>query len=98
MVHLVLHPHGIAPTFLKFDSWSPGAGLIPIIFTKGINQIKKGKLQIRHFFFKWVQSRVGAIPRLPEFQINLFASDNRILENIYFFWKIDKSEYYLLIK
>ena len=24
MVHLVLHPHGIAPTFLKFDSWSLG--------------------------------------------------------------------------
>ena len=38
---LVLHPHGVAPTF--FDSWSPGAGFIPIISTKGINQIKKGK-------------------------------------------------------
>ena len=24
-VHLVLHPHGIAHTFLKLDSWSPGA-------------------------------------------------------------------------
>jgi hypothetical protein len=34
MVHLVLHPHGIAPTFLKLDSWSPGAGFIPIISTK----------------------------------------------------------------
>ena len=39
---------GIAPTrncthFLKFDSSSPGAGFIPIISTKGINQIKKGK-------------------------------------------------------
>ena len=44
MVHLVLHPHGIAPTFLKLDWWSPGAGFIPIISTKGINQIKKGKL------------------------------------------------------
>ena len=42
MVHLVLHPHGIAPTFLKFDL--SGAGFIPIISTKGINQIKKGKL------------------------------------------------------
>ena len=36
--------HGIAPTFLKLDSWSPGAGFIPIISTKGINPIKKGKL------------------------------------------------------
>ena len=45
MVHLVLHPHGIVHTFLKFDSWSQGAGFIPIIITKGINQIKKGKLE-----------------------------------------------------
>ena len=26
MVHLVLHPHGIAPSFLKLDSWSLGEG------------------------------------------------------------------------
>ena len=32
---------GIAPTFLNFDSWSPGAGFIPIISTKGKNQIKE---------------------------------------------------------
>ena len=44
MVHLVLHPHGIEPTFLNFDSWSPGADFSPFISTKGINQIKKGKL------------------------------------------------------
>ena len=37
--------HGIAPTFLKFDSLPPGAGFIPIISTKGIIQMKKGKLQ-----------------------------------------------------
>ena len=35
---------GIAPTFIKLDAWSLGAGFIPIISTKGINQIKKGKL------------------------------------------------------
>jgi hypothetical protein len=44
MVHLVLHPHGIAPIFLKLDLWSPGAGFIPFVFTKGTNQIKKEKL------------------------------------------------------
>ena len=44
LVHLVLHPHGIEPTFLKLDCWSPGAGFIPIITTNGKNQIKKGKL------------------------------------------------------
>ena len=37
LVHVVLHPRGIAPTLL-------GADFIPIISTKGINQIKKGKL------------------------------------------------------
>ena len=41
---LGIHPHGIAHTFLKFDSVSPGAGFIPIISISGINQIKKGKL------------------------------------------------------
>ena len=35
---------GIVPTFLKFDSWSLEAGFIPILNTKGINQIKKRKL------------------------------------------------------
>ena len=49
MVLLVLHPHGIARTFLKLDSWSPGAGFIPIISTKGIDQIKKEKLQEKGF-------------------------------------------------
>ena len=43
-VHLLLHPHGVAPTFLKFDSWSPGEVFIPIISTNEIKQIKKGKL------------------------------------------------------
>ena len=43
-VHVVLNQRGIAPTFLELDLWSPGAGFIPIISTKVINQIKKGKL------------------------------------------------------
>ena len=43
-INVVLHPHGIAPTFLKFDAWSPEAGFIPIISTKAMNQINKGKL------------------------------------------------------
>ena len=28
---MVLNPNGTEPTFLKFDSLSPGAGFIPII-------------------------------------------------------------------
>ena len=43
-VHLVLHPHGIASTLLKFNLLSPGVGFIPIISTKKINQIRKEKL------------------------------------------------------
>ena len=34
---------GIAPTFLKLDSFSPGAGFNPIISTKGINRIRERK-------------------------------------------------------
>ena len=76
MVHLVLYTRGIVPTFLKFDSWSPGAGFIPIISTKGINQIKKRKnvnkssvlciQKIKYIFKRWVKFRVGGIPRLPK--------------------------------
>ena len=40
----IAHIHGIVPTFLKFYSWSPGAGFIPFISTNEINKIKKGKL------------------------------------------------------
>ena len=45
MVYLVLHPNGIAPTFLMLDSWLPGASYIPNIAIDKINQIQKGKLQ-----------------------------------------------------
>ena len=49
MVHLVLHPHEIAPTFVKFDLWSPGAGFVHIKSTKGINQIKKKIVRKKSF-------------------------------------------------
>ena len=73
---MVLHPHGIALTFLKLHVRLPGAGFIPIITTKGINQIKEGKIARRKLSFIHtkrfnicfkicLQSRVGAIPRLP---------------------------------
>ena len=70
-VHLVLHPHGIAPTFLRLDSWSPGARFIPIICTPDKERKIVGKkLSFMHtkrvntFLIRWVQFRVGAIPRL----------------------------------
>ena len=80
---MVLHPHGITPTFLKMDSWSSGAGFIPIISTKGINQIKKGNckkiisfMHTKRFiiciFKKWVQFRVVTISLLPLHDHKLF--------------------------
>ena len=36
-VPLVLNPNGIEPTFLKLDSWSPGAGFIPILTSNELN-------------------------------------------------------------
>ena len=78
-----MHPRGIAPAFLKLDSCSPGAGFIPIISTEGINQIKRGKIVRKKLSFmhkkrfntsfkRWVQFRVGAIPRLPNRCTNIF--------------------------
>ena len=40
---MVLNPNGIEPTFLKLDSWSPGAGFIPIITSNVLNKIPKEK-------------------------------------------------------
>ena len=42
---MVLNPHGIEPTFLKLDSWSPGVGFIPIITSNALNWIKKERMQ-----------------------------------------------------
>ena len=75
-IHLVLHLHEIAPTFLKLDSWSTGADFIPIISTKGNKadkerKILRKKISFMHtkifntFFKRWAQFLVGAIPRLP---------------------------------
>ena len=67
-VHLVLHPHGIPPTFLKLDSWSPGAGFIPIITNNVLNHIKKEKLLEKKLslmdtkIIKHASKNVGAVP------------------------------------
>ena len=70
MVHVVLQPRGIAPTFLKLDSWSPGASFIPIIRDKSYKEEKNCKKKVSYtkrlntFFKRLVQFHVGAIPRL----------------------------------
>ena len=48
---------GIAITFLKLDSWSPGADFPPIISTKGINHIKGIYTKV-YYIFRYM----GAIP------------------------------------
>ena len=76
MVHLALHPHGIAPTFLKLDSWSQRASFYSYyIHHRNKSDIERKivrkKLSFMHtktfdtFFKRWVQFRLGAIPRLP---------------------------------
>jgi hypothetical protein len=81
LVHLVLHPHGIAPTFLKLDSWSPEAGSIPIITYNVSNWIKKERMQEKNSFINTktfieilkngFNPVLGSIPRLPERDIPL---------------------------
>ena len=78
MVHLVLHPHGIAPTFFKLVLWSPEVGFYSYYIHQG-NKLDKERKIVRKklsfmqtkrfftFFKKWVQFRVGAIPRLPKY-------------------------------
>jgi hypothetical protein len=41
---MVLNPNGIEPTFLKLDSWSPGAGFIHIITS---NVLEQGRCEHR---------------------------------------------------
>ena len=64
---MVLHPPGIAPNFLKLDSWSKGAGFIPILSTKGINQIKKRNCKKKNKFYAYkkiynIFKNMSAIP------------------------------------
>ena len=50
---MVLNPNEIEPTFLKFDSWSPGAGSIPIITSNILNYIKKKRIQEKKQFYAY---------------------------------------------
>ena len=82
---MVLNPSGNEPTFLKLDSWSPGAGFIPIITTqciklnkeKRILEEKKTVLCIQKTFnavFKnGFNPVLGSIPRLPKKYILLYV-------------------------
>ena len=42
-VYLVLHPHRIAPTFLKLDSWLPGVGFHSYYIYQGNKSDKEKK-------------------------------------------------------
>ena len=78
MVPMVLKPHGIEPTFLKLDSWSLGAGFIPIITS---NSMKK-KIKFMHTkrfntFSKNVYNPVlGSNPRIPPWKFVCFYCCN----------------------
>ena len=73
---MVLNPNGIEPTFLKFYSWSPGAGFIPIITSNILNHIKKKIIQEKKrvlciqktfnaVFKNGFNLDLGSIPRIP---------------------------------
>ena len=84
---MVLHPHKIAPTFLKLDSWTPGAGFILNYIHQGNKSDKEGKTvrkklcfmhtkRFNKFSKRLVQFRVGAIPRLPyDFMFHLLSNE-----------------------
>ena len=67
---MVLNPNGIEPTFLKLDSWSPGAGIIPIITSDVLNYIKKKN--VKFFFYLYKKHsiqflKMGSIPCWVQF-------------------------------
>ena len=49
-VPMVLNPNGIEATFLKLDSLSPGAGLIPFITSNILNYTKKRRIKKENSF------------------------------------------------
>ena len=72
---MVLNPNRIEPTFLKLDSWLPGAGFVPIITSNVLNQIKEKRIQEKKsvlciqktfnaVFKSWFNPVWGSIPRL----------------------------------
>ena len=44
---MVFKTHGIEPTFLKLDSWSPGVVFIPIITSNVLNYKKKNRMYVQ---------------------------------------------------
>ena len=73
----LFNSNGIEPTFLKLNSWSPGAGFIPIITSNVLNQIKKKRIQINKsvlciqkkfysVFKNGFNPVLGSIPCLPQ--------------------------------
>ena len=73
---MALNPNGIEPTFLKKDSWSQGAGFIPIITSNIINYKKKKNLRkktvlciqktFNAVFKNGFNLVLGSIPRLSK--------------------------------
>ena len=67
LIHLVLHPHGIAPTFLKLDSWLPGAGFYSYYIHQGNKSDKERKIVRKNRVLcilkdKCIFLKMGAIP------------------------------------
>ena len=50
MVPMVLNPHGIEPTFLEIDSWSPREGFIPIITSSVLYWMNTERMLKKKFY------------------------------------------------
>ena len=59
---MVLNPHGIEPTFFKLDSWSQGAGFIPII-TSNVSKLDKERKNVRRKIVLCIQKTFNAISK-----------------------------------
>ena len=106
MVHVVLHPRGIAPSSFKFDSWSPGAGFY-LYYIHQWNKSDKEriivgkKLSFMHtrrsnrFFKRWLQFRVGAIPRQP-WNMNMTLNLGFIFMYLFYFFPPSLSPFLFL--
>jgi hypothetical protein len=64
---MVLNPNGIEPTFLKLDSWSPGAGFIPIINFNVLNWETKTEFKKKNQFYAYKKHLTQFFKKVVQF-------------------------------
>ena len=82
LVHVVLHRRGIAPTFLKFDSWSRGAGFYSYYIQQGNKSDKERKIVKIKLSFMLKKRFNTFLKRLGQFPFYRFCSLQSFLKII----------------